>query len=369
MKRSIPLFLLAASLGATGSSLFGQDALPADLPPPARAPAPGAAPVPPGVPRVRTVGVAAGGGGGGYATAGAMGGSEDAFRYEVSRNINFLRNPPGRTLVLRGAGLDEAKAGELEEDLNVMSRLLDKSMDRTAGGGMQDKVLGITVSGLPGSNLPQNLYLDGYGAVFIMNARFPVVPPANEDKDEKQPRSESSSSWDDARRELYGAPRGMPGMEPFERTPVRYDADKVETLKKEIMDSLKNASNIRHLKSDDFITVTIQSGDAMFVRGFEFRAPAPRASAGMKGPGPSEVQREQSSARGRAEVDAARVEAERVRIEVKRAEDQKIRTVIGDGRARNSALTIRIKKSDVDSFAKGKLDLDSFRKKASVTIY
>jgi hypothetical protein len=37
--------------------------------------------------------------------------------------------------------------------------------------------------------------------------------------------------------------------------------------------------------------------------------------------------------------------------------------------ARGSILTIRVKKSDVDSFAKGKLDLDQFRKKASMTIY
>jgi len=32
-------------------------------------------------------------------------------------------------------------------------------------------------------------------------------------------------------------------------------------------------------------------------------------------------------------------------------------------------MTIRVKKSDIDSFAKGKLTLDDFRKKASIVIY
>ncbi|MBC8001449.1 MAG: hypothetical protein H7X97_02575 [Opitutaceae bacterium] len=369
MKHSIPLLLLTVSLGTTVSNLIGQDALPGDPPSPIAATVPGAAPAPPAVPRGRPGGF---GGGGGFATAGAgVNGSEDAFHYEIARNFNFPKNASGRTLVLRGASLDEAKAGELEEDLNVMSRVLDKSMERTAGSGAQDKVLGIFVSGLPGSRTPQNLYLDGYGALFIMNARFPLVPSPNEEKDEKQPKAESSSSWDDARREIYGTPPGMQGMESFERTPVRYDADKVEGLKKEILESLKDAANIRHLKPDDLITVTVMSGDTMFVRGGEVKSVPPRAGATMKSAGPADMKREQAlaSARSRVEADVARVEVERSRIEAKRAEVQKVRTVFGDGKGRSSALTIRVKKSDVDSFAKGKLDLDGFRKKASITVY
>ena len=37
--------------------------------------------------------------------------------------------------------------------------------------------------------------------------------------------------------------------------------------------------------------------------------------------------------------------------------------------ARGTILTIRVKKSDADAFAKGKLDIDDFRKKATVTTY
>jgi hypothetical protein len=39
------------------------------------------------------------------------------------------------------------------------------------------------------------------------------------------------------------------------------------------------------------------------------------------------------------------------------------------GAAGESVLTIHAKKSDIDAFAKGKINSDEFRKKASVLIY
>jgi hypothetical protein len=41
----------------------------------------------------------------------------------------------------------------------------------------------------------------------------------------------------------------------------------------------------------------------------------------------------------------------------------------GGGGGVESVLTIRAKKSDIDAFAKGKANLDEFRKKATVLIY
>jgi hypothetical protein len=37
--------------------------------------------------------------------------------------------------------------------------------------------------------------------------------------------------------------------------------------------------------------------------------------------------------------------------------------------AHGTIMTIRVKKADVDDFAKGKVNLDEFRKRASMTIY
>ena len=40
-----------------------------------------------------------------------------------------------------------------------------------------------------------------------------------------------------------------------------------------------------------------------------------------------------------------------------------------DGQARQTVLTLRVNKSDVDSYAKGKLNLDEFQKRARTTAY
>ena len=44
-------------------------------------------------------------------------------------------------------------------------------------------------------------------------------------------------------------------------------------------------------------------------------------------------------------------------------------TAAGSGAARGSILTIRVKKSDADAFAKDRLTLDEFRKAARISIY
>ena len=41
----------------------------------------------------------------------------------------------------------------------------------------------------------------------------------------------------------------------------------------------------------------------------------------------------------------------------------------GHGNSHESVLTIRAKKSDIDSFAKGKLNLEEFRNKAAILLY
>ena len=51
-------------------------------------------------------------------------------------------------------------------------------------------------------------------------------------------------------------------------------------------------------------------------------------------------------------------------------QDEVLVTEPGDGPpAHGTIMTIRVKKSDADAFAKGKLSLEDFRKKASITTY
>src|SRR5262249_42520826 len=104
------------------------------------------------------------------------------------------------------------------------------------------------------------------------------------------------------------------------------DERKANTLKDTVLEALKNATHIRGLKSDDSITVCVFGGGAAL--------PIKRI-AGNK---PGAPMRQEVYVSERAE-------------------------------RRSTMLTIRVKKSDVDLFAKDKLNFDDFRKRAKIMPY
>ena len=107
-----------------------------------------------------------------------------------------------------------------------------------------------------------------------------------------------------------------------------YDERKVNTLKDTVLEALKNATHIRGLKGDDSITVCVFGGGAALpVKAMNGNKPGPGV------PKPKEVY------------------------------------VPERPEPRSTMLTIRVKKADVDSFAKDKVNLDDFRKKAKIMPY
>ena len=207
--------------------------------------------------------------------------------------------------------------------LPLMRTALDEKVGNQPRGR---KAMGIDVWFASGSNPFRSMYLDGYGALFMLKVGFPLLsPPKGETRKEK---TETSSTWDEARQEMYGHPSGNKIMS----SPVEdYDPEKVNSLKDALLEALKNASNIRDLKADDSVTLCVFGGAS---------GPGKAQSIIKRGSGAAELQN---------------------RL-----------WVVGDRggmQARSTIMTIRVKKSDVDAFAKGKLDLDEFRKKAKVSTY
>jgi hypothetical protein len=120
---------------------------------------------------------------------------------------------------------------------------------------------------------------------------------------------------------------------------AEYRPGRVDELKKNILEALKNANNIRHVKPDESITVAV-TGPAS-TRGTQVRRMYRKAI-----PGESEVDPD------RAEADV---------FAVVRAD----KLVMGD----ETHLTIRVKKADAEAFAKGNLTLEEFEKSASIVSY
>jgi len=247
-----------------------------------------------------------------------------------------------KTLVVRSSETDSKTVGNLEEDLAVMSRIFDKALAQQLDEDHRPRAMGIDVFFAPGSSPVRSLYLEGYGALFMLNANFPLLPPPEKPEEAKE-KPETDSTWEEAKKELYGRQPGVgeivdlalsgrydgpSGSEP------EYDEGKVNQLKDALLNALKNGTNIRNLKADDAITVCVFG-----------RAGAHSARAKYikkRNPEPGTIPQE----------------LEVYNDFVKQS----------DG-ARVSIMTLRVKKSDVDAFAKNNLDLDAFRKKVVITTY
>jgi hypothetical protein len=236
---------------------------------------------------------------------------------------NVLGRPSStpRALVIRSTEPDPKNQAALEEDLAVMSHILTKSLEELPGGpGNPNKIMGIDVVFSPNAAPLRSLYLENYGAVFLLNVNFPLIAPPEKHIDEKPA---GDSAWDEARQELYGQ-RGQGGGEPAED----YNQDKVDKLKDILMETLKNATNIRGLAPEEFVTIWVCGGNSSGhsrTRAIKNNSPGTLGGNIMIADQPSA--------------------------------------------GRRTVLTLRAKKSEIDSYAKGKLSPEDFRKHVRLIAY
>lgn len=230
-------------------------------------------------------------------------------------------------------GGDPKNAATLSEDLTVMMRILEKAAGTKADG--PPTAAGIALFSFGQASSPRAFYLEDYGAMFVLNVRFPLLAPPK--KDETGRTNETTNSeWEKARAEVYGQRRGFeqklrnaPGEE--------FDAQRVDGLQSQLINDLSNAKNIRGLKAGDFVTVVVLGGgQAGGVIHREVTSPG-RGGSGGGGRGGGMARMEITSSGGEAGA--------------------------------QSTMTLRAKKSDIDAFANGKLAEDEFRKKVTVQIY
>jgi len=241
-------------------------------------------------------------------------------------DVFFRGSKGGRSLIIQSSNPDPKTYANIEEDLNVMYRILSKTRKQDENGFRLESF----ISGSSGSSV-KSMYIEGYGAVFMLNVRFPLVAPQPAEEQQK-PKENTSEEWERAKRELssrntieldleraWTHAMGPGGEE--------YDAQKVEDLTVSVLESLKNATHIRNLKSDEFVTVAILGAESV----------------------PHRIAVENEDEDGKSK--------RKTRIET-----------MGAPRG-ESTMTIRAKKSDIDEFAKEKLNLDAFRKKAKMLVY
>ncbi len=222
----------------------------------------------------------------------------------------------------------------IERDVRVMSHILDRVLRKPVNklGGVftvMDDFFGVN------SRVTQVVYLDGYGALFFMNVDFALVgpPQPSQAKEPNEPGDKVDTTWQQAERELYappgfGAGRSVAGRRSGgRRQRSQYDAGKVELLKKNLVETLKHAANIRTLKADESVVLTIVGRSIN--SGLRYYMGEPADSGWIFKSGKW----------------------------VPAAGAQK---AVSHLSSPPSVLTIRAKKSDIDAFSKGELNFDKF---------
>ena len=260
-------------------------------------------------------------------------------------------------VVVRFKGGDEEVNAALEEDLNIMTHLIERSLQTGIGDETPELKSGIPILFSDGRSV-RGMYLDGFGVLFMIKVRFPVFAPSAPEP--KEPPPSSDTEWDKVKRELYGEAEGRAAEVAMAGNASQFDRAQVEELEKVLLQTLKNASNIHNLNPDDSIAITVFGQPSTVSQVRKSRA---KGQAANSLPAATTAARGESSNSRKNALEAF-------------AEDQKGRTgtlardyAVLRTSTQGTVLTLRVKKSDVDAFSTGKLDFEAFHKRAQQNSY
>jgi hypothetical protein len=248
----------------------------------------------------------------------------------------------GRILIVPAGQIKAEELVTIMEDMRVMSRILDT---RLKDGLFSTEVWELTyftnAEFWYDKTATGGIYLEGYGALFLKHVGFPLLPPVEESEDGTVEEG-SDPVWEHTKQEIYsgrGVPRG--GRRGWsQEVEKEYAPDKVEGLKRTLVRTLKHASNMRHLKPDDWVIITVTGTSTQ-----------PHEVIGLGG----DATIRGTIARGGGMYGVLEKDGKYV--------------MRGTGPFSQTVLTIRARKSDVDAFAGGQLDLDEFRQKVQIILY
>lgn len=251
---------------------------------------------------------------------------------EISTMLKGLSLPSQRqaggtaVLVIPSAEMTTQEFVSVTEDLNVMSRIFEDNLEKArispVGTSLflsEDRVFGRFMGAE--RDAIQSMYLQGYGVLFLMKVDFPLSPPQEtqqEEKAEEQEAEKTDPVWDRTRREIYEPQEASKGKS--DEQEEKYDAEKVENLKTALVQALKHAANIRNLKADESVILTV-------------------AGSGKSAGGTVMI-----TTKSTMVVDGHKRYVQQL------PSDSPSETI----------LVIRAKKSDIDSFANGDLDAEKF---------
>lgn len=158
------------------------------------------------------------------------------------------------------------------KDLNIMCRIFDKELGLSPKTPEQEQIFHNILLQIDRTSSPQwlqapsffgqvsrearGMYLEGYGAVFLMKVDFQLTAPPQAEESEKPTAEDVDPVWRRTEQELYEPEK----LKQKEKASVagQYDELKVEDFKAKLVRTLKHAANIRSMKADERIILTVR---------------------------------------------------------------------------------------------------------------
>ena len=276
-----------------------------------------------------------------------------------------------KTLVVPADDINAEELSEIMEDMQIMSHILDDrfKQKRQVQGLFTD--FGDFFE--RNNRTTEATYLEGYGILFSMEVNFTFTPPTELVQDAGKIPENIDPTWQNARRQVFrsGASQRFGISESTEVQSHRM----VEELRKDLIETLKHAANIRVLQPDEWIILTLIGNG----RGFAGMMMGGMGMGGMMGgmsggfgggssSGGSGRMGSRGGMGGMGGMGGGMMGGGMVG-------GMSMGGGIGGmamgsmGSSSATVLTIRAKKSDVDAFAKGELNIEQFQEKVKTVMY
>jgi hypothetical protein len=153
------------------------------------------------------------------------------------------------------------------KDLNIMCHIFDKELNLSGQTGqvrelymlldtLDEELINYPDLFSQGGRKTKGIYLDGYGVLFLIEVNFPLSPPPQLQENEKPTEESVDPAWKQAELELY-SPEKLRKKAKGSAT-KEYDPEKVEDLKRKLLKTLRQAANIRSLRADESVIVSVR---------------------------------------------------------------------------------------------------------------
>ncbi len=211
--------------------------------------------------------------------------------------------------------------------MTVMSRIFDNRLSQARLSTARASLfVGFDPFSVHSQGTTEAIYLEGYAALFLMKVNFPLSPSPEAQEEKKTEVEDTDPIWTETKQQIYAPEETDRRRRTDDRSEEKYDAEKVEELKETLIKTLKHAANIRGLKPDQWVILTVIGGHSQY--------------------GTRTVTRSYSYGRDR-------------RVVLSESGDEASSFL-------PTALTICVKKSDIDAFAEGELSFDQFRERTTI---